>query len=91
MAYLNQTRNVNDNWSINEYRCQAYRELQIDVYCSDFRLTVNVSLFDLDRMPPFRQVDLIALAEYLWQPGKQVGMSFDIAKQTINYLEVTRG
>lgn len=90
MAHLNKTRNVNDPWAVNEFHNQALRELELDVYCGDFRLSVHISLFDVERMPPLRHVDLIALAEYLWRPGVQVGMSFNVAQQTIEYLEATR-
>lgn len=91
MAYLNHHRNVNDEWTIHQHADQCTRNFELDIVCASFRLNIRVGYWERDLYQPPTQVQLIALAEYLWQPGKQVCLSLDHAIQTIKYLEVTRG
>ncbi|AWD90702.1 hypothetical protein [Pseudomonas phage Achelous] len=88
MAHLNRKRNVNDEWIHSTFVNHASRDVEVDIYCSDFRLRVN---FPYHREATLGVVHLIVIAEYLWRPGAQVELSFDHATQTFEYLEATRG
>jgi len=86
--HLNRQRNVNDPWVFNTYVNHANRETEVDVYTGDYRLRVQ---FPYWKETTMSQVQLIAVAEYLWAPGQQVSLTLEQAQQTYEYLEATRG
>lgn len=88
MAHLNRERNVNDPWVMNNFVNHATSDVEVDVYCSDFRLRIS---FPYHRESTMSQVHCIAVAEYLWAPGQQLSLTLEQAQQTYEYLEATRG
>lgn len=98
MAHLNQTRNVNEPWVVDHMTNHARKEVEFFARVPDFTLRLYAYSFDMSildgryliEMVP-TQVQMIALAEYLWRPNYYISLTLMQAIQTIQYLEATRG